>query len=119
MNREFICIRCPKGCIIHTEYDEDSGEIISVEGNGCPRGREYVIGELTCPKRPLTTTVRIEGGINRVIPVMTSCEIDKGMLFPVMKELAGVTVKAPVKRGDILVKNILATGADIIAQTDM
>ena len=119
MYKQFICIRCPKGCIIDTEFDEETKELTSIKGNSCPRGKEYVIGELTCPKRPLTTTLKIEGAINNVIPVMSSCEIDKGLMFDVMRELSKVVVHSPVKRGDVLVKNVLNTGADMIAQTNM
>lgn len=119
MYKQFICIRCPKGCIVDTEYNEKPFELTSIKGNSCPRGKEYVIGELTDPRRPLTTTLRIEGAITKVIPVMTSCEIKKGLLFDVMKELSTVVVQSPVKKGDVLVKNVLNTGADMIAQTDM
>ena len=36
-----------------------------------------------------------------------------------MKILAGVKVKAPVKKGDVIYKNILNTGIDIIASRSM
>ena len=36
-----------------------------------------------------------------------------------MKLLNNIEVKAPVKHGDIIIKNVLGTGADIIACRDM
>jgi len=35
-----------------------------------------------------------------------------------MDEIRKLSVKAPVKRGDILIADILGTGADIIATAD-
>lgn len=119
MHKQFICIKCPKGCIIDTEYDETTKELLSIEGNTCPRGKDYVIAELTAPKRPLTTTIRITGAVNKVVPVMTSQEIDKSKMFEVMAEIAKVVVESPVKRGDVLISNVANSGADMIAQTNM
>jgi len=119
VNKQFICIRCPKGCIIDVEYANDSKEIFSIAGNSCYRGKEYVTEEIVCPKRMLTTTVKIHNGMNRVIPVATSIEIEKDKLFLVMAELSKLEVYSPIKKGDILVENILNTNANIIAQCDM
>ncbi len=36
-----------------------------------------------------------------------------------MKEIAKITVEAPVKLGDVIISDILGTGADIIATRDL
>lgn len=110
-----ICIVCPKGC--HLNVDEESG--FAVTGNGCPHGAEYGRKELTNPTRVLTSTVRIAGAAHRRCPVKTDRDIPKGLLFEAMKALDGVELASPVKRGDIVVSNLLGTGANVIVTKDM
>ena len=43
MNKEFICIVCPRGC--HIKVDKQN----AISGNSCKRGETYVINELTNP----------------------------------------------------------------------
>ncbi|MCD6448812.1 MAG: DUF1667 domain-containing protein [Thermoplasmata archaeon] len=116
--KEMICIQCPVGCKL---IIRKKGEEIYVEGNKCKRGKEYAINELRNPTRILTTTVFIEGGKGKheMLPVKSDREIPKDLLEHAMKELAGVRVKAPVKCGDIVFKNIANTGVNIIATRDM
>ena len=64
MTREFTCIMCPNGCLIETEYDpapasEGAPVIRSVSGNLCPRGAEYVLQELTDPRRTIATSIPV------------------------------------------------------------
>ena len=110
--RKFICIQCPLGCEITVEGEK-------IEGNKCPRGKEYVMQEMKNPKRVLTTTVFIENAIHPMLPVRSNGEVPKELLKECMKILAGVKVKAPVKKGDVIYKNILNTGVDIIASRSM
>ena len=67
MEKNFTCTRCPMGCALTVE---DAGGILTVTGQGCPRGEEYGRSEYTCPVRTLTTTVRLADG--RVLPVKTN-----------------------------------------------
>ena len=39
MTKELTCIECPKGCRITVELID--GEVKSVKGNDCPRGKKY------------------------------------------------------------------------------
>ena len=38
MQKNIICVSCPMGCGITVELN-DSGEVVSVTGNTCKRGR--------------------------------------------------------------------------------
>ena len=67
----------------------------------------------------LTSTVKVEGGRLPVVPVKSSVPVPKEMLFDCMTEINKVTVKAPVKIGDVVLKNILNTGADIVATNEV
>lgn len=114
MKKEMICIVCPMGC--HLTIDT---ETLDVKGNTCPRGAEYAKEELVVPKRVITSTVRIEGGLHRRMPVKTDGAIPKDLNFKCMEELAKVLLHSPVKTGDIVIKNVLGTGVDVVACRDM
>jgi len=108
---ELICIVCPRGC--HLSVDENNG--YTVTGNSCPKGAEYGKKELVAPTRVLTSIVKISGAMYPCCPVKTSTAIPKAQIKEAMDLLKDVQIKAPVKIGDVVVKNILGTGADWIA----
>ena len=110
--RELVCIVCPKGCTMKIE--ENDGEI-SVTGNSCKRGASFAVSEMTEPKRTVCTTVRTVFKDAPVIPVRVSAEIPKDRIFDVMREINAVTLSSPVGRNDVIIKNVLGLGADVIA----
>ena len=113
---ELTCIVCPNGCTLDVRRD---GEKITVSGNRCPRGEKFAVSELTAPTRTLCTTVATVFPETPVLPVRTSREIPRERLFDVMKEINGVRVSSRVKRGDVIIPNVLELGADIIATGDI
>ncbi len=114
MKREMVCVACPLGCGITVELS-DSGEVLSVKGNTCKRGEAYAHSECTNPTRSLTSTVKVSGSDKPVIPVKSAGPIPKAKLIDCAFSLRDVTVKAPVQIGDVVVKDVLGTGVDIIA----
>ncbi len=113
MIKNLICVACPLGCPIEVEV-EDS-QVVGVKGNTCKRGDEYARAEVTNPVRSLTTSVKVEGGLHPVVPVKSSGAIPKGKMFQCMEVINSVTIKAPVKIGDVVIENILDLGVDIVA----
>ncbi len=113
MITDMICVACPRGCNITVEHEDKT--VISVTGNSCPRGKKYAENEISDPRRMLATSVRVNGGVHPVVPVKTSRDIPKTMLFDAMKVVNSVSVDAPVTIGQVIIKDILGTGADIIA----
>lgn len=113
--KNLICIVCPKGC--HLQVDEDNG--CAVTGNSCPRGAEYGKTELLHPTRVLTSTVRVDGGLHRRLPVKTTAPIPKELLFQAMEALNGVTLTAPVTVGQVVLHDLLGTGVDVVATREM
>ncbi len=113
--KQLICIVCPKGC--HLSVDEENG--CAVTGNRCPRGAEYGANELKNPQRTLTTTVIIEGAARARLPVRTDTTVPKGRLFDCIRLTDGLTVKAPVKTGQVILENVAGTGANLVACCDM
>ena len=114
MIKEMVCIVCPMGC--HLKIDTES---LNVTGNTCPRGPVYAKEELTAPKRVITSTVRIVGGGHNRLPVKTDMNIPKELNFECMKLLNNIEVKSPIKHGEIIIENVLGTGANIVACRDM
>ncbi len=112
-SKEMTCIRCPLGCALTATADEKGN--ITVTGNTCPKGEEYALGEIRDPRRTVTSTVRIKGRQNRVVSVKTSEDIPKGKIMECMEALGRIEAVPPVEIGDILLKNVADTGADILA----
>ncbi|MBY9004577.1 MAG: DUF1667 domain-containing protein [Candidatus Lokiarchaeota archaeon] len=111
------CIVCPTGCEI--KAIKDPNNTITFEGYTCKRGLEYAEQEFYEPKRILTTTIRVENGFIPLIPVRTDKPILKDKLNETLMIIAQTVVDAPIKMGDILIKNVLNSGANIIASRDL
>lgn len=114
--KELICIVCPKGC--HLEVMQEK-EGINVSGNQCKRGPVYAQKELTEPTRVLTTTVKIKNGILNRIPVVTAGEISKESLEDAMKILNKVELEAPVRSNQVIIKNLLGSGVNVVVSRSM
>ena len=105
--RELTCIMCPLGCQLTVTID---GENITVTGNNCKRGEIFGKEEVTCPMRIVTSSVKTEKGVRAC---KTSKPVPKSMIFEVMKEIEKLRLKS-VKFGEVVIKNVLNTGADIV-----
>ena len=111
--KRITCIICPIGCEI-TVCGEES-RIDSIAGNTCKRGEAYARDEFIHPARILTSTVKVTGADVPLVAVRSSKPIPKELLLDCMEQIRKLEVKAPVKRYDPLIPNILGTGADIVA----
>ena len=109
MKKELTCIACPLGCSVTVTLDGDM--IISVEGNTCPRGKEYAVTECTAPVRTLTTTVRCTDG--SLLSVKTARPIPKDKMMEAMAVINSATATPPVSVGDVIIKGLF--GTDVIA----
>ena len=105
--RELTCIMCPLGCQLTVTID---GENITVTGNNCKRGEIFGKEEVTCPMRIVTSSVKTEKGVRAC---KTSKPVPKSMIFEVMKEIEKLRLKN-AKFGEVVIKNVLNTGADIV-----
>jgi CxxC motif-containing protein len=116
MSEKVTCISCPLGCSIIVEKN---GKKFNIIGQECKKGSEYAIREITNPQRVLTSTVKIKNGFQKMLPVRSEKAIPKKLIRKSVKELSEIVVKAPIKRGDIIYKNILNTGVNIVSSRDM
>ena len=117
--KKLTCICCPLGCSI--EADMQDGSVVAVRGNGCPNGEKYAHTELTAPVRTLTSTVALVNSKSgmRLAPVRSSEPIPKDKLFDCMKEIANISVSAPIRIGDTVLQNAAGTGISIIITRDI
>ena len=113
MKKEIICTVCPRGCHIQVEGEGD--KILSVEGQGCKRGLEYASTEFAHPVRILTTTVKMAGQQNDLLPVRSNKPLPKEKLFDCMEVIRTAQVKVPVARYDVSIADICGTGVDVVA----
>lgn len=111
MKRKMTCISCPLGCQLEVEI----GDNIKVSGNKCKRGEEYAKNEITNPKRTITSTVKVLGGDRPLVSVKTDKEVPKGLIFEIMKEINKAEAVAPIEIGDVIIENVLGTGANVVA----
>ncbi len=113
----YLCIGCPMGC--HLEVIEDGDEPLKVKGFSCKRGIDFAKQEHTDPRRMMTTTVRVENGLLPKLPVKTREPIPKDKVVDVCNALHTLQLEAPVSMGDIIMKNALDLGVDVIASRSM
>jgi CxxC motif-containing protein len=113
-----ICLRCPRGCEIHTVLDEE-GEILSMEGNKCKLGPEYVKQEIADPRRVLPTSVRVKNGERPLAPVWTPQPIPKSMLLELAAASREVELEAPVHIGDIAIRDWKGLGVDLVVSGEV
>ncbi|WP_294491545.1 DUF1667 domain-containing protein [uncultured Ruminococcus sp.] len=111
MTRELTCINCPMGCELNVEVDGD--KVISVSGNTCKRGEIYAHSEISAPTRTVTTTIISAEG--RPVPVKTAQPIPKGMIFECTAAIKSAEVHLPVKVGQVIIEDLLGTGAQVTA----
>ena len=118
MNKEtkIICVACPKGCRLRINRE---GETILVSDQGCKRGEGYAMQEMTDPRRMVASTVRIKSNSHPLLPVYTSAPIPKGKIQPLLKELREINLSAPVKMGQVILRDALGTGIDVLASRDI
>ena len=111
--KEITCIVCPIGCKILVKTDGKNFEI--GDGHKCKRGIEYAKSEVLDPRRMLTSSILVKQGEWPLVSVKSSKTIPKNKVFDVLKEIKKSRIKAPVKLGQIIIKNVADTKIDIIA----
>lgn len=124
MEKKLTCIICPMGCPLEITLPENYNpqnpgacdiEAFVVKGNTCPRGVVYAKKELTYPERTLTCTVAVVGGNRPLVTAKTKGEVPKDKLLDCMEAVRRIVIKAPVAAGQVIVKDLLHTGIDLVA----
>ena len=116
MKKELVCIVCPRSCRMQIEL-KDGAPVVT--GNTCKRGADFAVREMTDPRRTVCTTVRTAFPDVPVLPVRVSAPIPKDKIFDLMRAVNRLTVTERLGRGDIVEKDILHLGADLIATSNV
>lgn len=117
IEKTVTCIGCPLGCQVTTTIE--GNEVTDVHGNTCPRGETYARTEVIHPMRIVTSTVRVRNGDLPVVSVKTANEIPKEKIRTCVTSLQPICVNAPVREGQIILRNIAGTSVDIVATKDI
>jgi CxxC motif-containing protein len=107
------CVLCPVGCELEVETGPNG--YLQVNGNQCDKGLPFAEEEILRPKRNLATSVPVRGTTSRMVSVRLSGTVPREMIFPILAEIAKLRPKAPVRRGQVLIADVLGTGVDVIA----
>ncbi len=107
------CVLCPVGCEL--EVSKDAAGDIQVVGNQCDKGVPFALEEVLRPQRNLATSVPIAGTASRMVSVRLTGPVPRDLVFPILAEIAKLRPQAPVRRGQVLIANVLSSGVDVIA----
>ena len=113
MIKKVTCIECPKGCVL--SVDVENCRVVKIVDSECPKGEKYAVSEIENPTRILTSTVLAEGAPLKMIPVRTDRPIPKSDMSKAMGEIKKIRVKQSLHIGDIIVRDFLGLGVNLIA----
>ena len=117
MEQTVTCINCPVGCRMTVSLSS-SGDVLSVSGNTCPRGASYARQECTRPERMITAVIPVSGSCVP-LSVKTSRPVPKDLIPDVMKAIGSIQVSVPVSIGQVILRDVLHTGSDIVATRNL
>ncbi len=110
--KKLTCIVCPRGCKLTVTT---GGAEPHIAGCACEKGRKWAVDEILCPVRVLTSNVIIKGSDFELLSVKSTHPLPFETLAAALEELKNITLQAPVKLGDIIIKGVAGTDADIVA----
>ena len=111
-----ICVICPNGCELKSVIDEGPRTVIKeITGELCEKGPAWAEQELLNPMRTIASSIVVKGGDYPLVSVRTDAAIPLKSIGNVMKAIKSIKVKAPVRIGDVLIKEPAGTSCNIIA----
>ena len=111
LENQVVCNKCEEYCVIDIKTED---EVVEIIGNKCNEGIEFSEDYLKNSMDVLTTLVRIKGGQVKVVSVKSDKPIEKKLFLKCSRALSRINAGAPIKIGDVVCKNILNLGVDII-----
>ena len=115
--RTITCIECPVGCRL--KVDVENCKAVKVSGKKCPKGEKYAVAEVERPARVLTSVILAEELSVRMVPVRTDRAIPKDKLLEAMAEIKKIRLKKGVSVGEVIVDDLVNTGARLIATREV
>ncbi|HEY5583896.1 MAG TPA: DUF1667 domain-containing protein [Ruminiclostridium sp.] len=112
--REIVCIVCPNGCRMKVFVNEEN-KVTLVEHAMCKNGVAYAKKEIQSPQRSLTSTIKVINGNLPLVSVRSDRPIAKEKIEEAISELRKLELQAPIEYHQIIIHDILGTGANIIS----
>lgn len=113
--KEFTCVVCPNGCWIKVCYEESAPpRLIGVEGARCLRGESWAKQEIESPMRTFSSSVIVSGGDFLEASVRLTKPVPLVKVFEVLAEIKKIRLSAPLKIGDIVLRNPAGTETEVI-----
>ena len=114
--KELICVICPNGCELKAFIEEESQPVVrEIRGALCEKGPVWAEQELLNPMRTIASSIIVDGGDYPLVSVRTDAAIPLKSISNVMKAIKSIKVKAPVRIGDVLLKEPAGISCNIIA----
>ena len=113
MEKEFVCIICPNGCLIKVEYEGTN--INNIKGDECSEGKDYVKNEIINPLRVFIGSIVVNNGDFPLVSVKTSSPIPKKYLKKIGEVTHGLKIDAPIEIGQIVASNLLDKKISLVA----
>ena len=114
--RELVCVVCPNGCPLRLEISEEKpAKLLSLSGQGCPRGEIWARQEIENPLRTIASSVLVADGDFPLASVRTDAPIPLASVPAVMAEIRRLSVEAPVRIGDVLLAGPAGPACNVIA----
>jgi CxxC motif-containing protein len=107
------CVLCPVGCEL--EVRKDAAGELQIQGYQCDKGIPFAVEEVLHPKRNLATSLPVRGTAAKMVSVRLSGPVPRELVFPILAEIAKLRPEAPIRRGQVLIADVLGTGVDVIA----
>jgi len=106
------CLLCPAGCVLEVRNGDGGAEVL---GAKCAKGEAFGIEEALRPLRNLATSVPLVGTEAVMVSVRLSRRVSRDLVFPILAAIAELRPAPPVRRGQVLIVDVLGSGADVIA----
>ena len=116
MIKTMICIECPQSCAL--TVDIEHCRMVKIDGDKCPKGKEYATTEVENPHRILTGTVLTKGLPLKMIPVRTDKPIPKAKILAAASEMRRIKVTNFYRIGEVVVPNFMGLEVNLIATRD-
>jgi CxxC motif-containing protein len=111
-HKTFKCQVCPVGCTLSISHKNDE---LTVEGNKCSRGLEYAKSVYETSPQILFGRCLLSNASMGRLPVKTSEAVPSNLKNEVMEIIRNTSVKAPIIKGQVIIKNILDLNIDVIS----
>ena len=119
-SREFTCVVCPNGCPIVADVDDDETPVVTrLQGKACKRGEAWARQEVENLLRTIASNVPVRGGDFSLASVRTNRPIPLAKIPKVMEAIRAVSLDAPVRIGDVVIRSPAGCDAEIVATRDV